>query len=334
VAVGPQEKIVPGDRLFFTGLPETIVELQRTPGLSLLKESDFNLKEYDSDAMKTFEAVISPSSPLIGQNVRESQFRNRYGAVIIAIHRNGERIRRKIGDVVLRAGDTLLILTKKEFFQKWYYSKDFNLVSESVMVPSKPRIYAIISLAILSLMIVVMASGILPILLTVCIAAILLVVSKCITVQDAWKSVEWNVLLVIASAFGISRALMNSGVADVVANGIIDGLGSMGIIGLLAGVYFATSLYTEIITNNAAAAIMFPIAFALTSKVGIDPRPFFIAIMIAASASFATPIGYQTNLMVYGPGGYKFTDFMKIGIPMNLFVGVIAVLLIYSLFFG
>ncbi len=333
VAVGPQEKIVPGDRLFFTGLPETIVELQRTPGLSLLKESDFNLKEYDSDAMKTFEAVISPSSPLIGQNVRESQFRNRYGAVIIAIHRNGERIRRKIGDVVLRAGDTLLILTKKEFFQKWYYSKDFNLVSESVMVPSKPKIYAIISLAILVLMIVVMASGIIPILLTVCIAAILLVISKCITVQDAWKSVEWNVLLVIASAFGISRALMNSGVADVVANGIIDGLGSMGIIGLLAGVYFATSLYTEIITNNAAAAIMFPIAFALTSKVGIDPRPFFIAIMIAASASFATPIGYQTNLMVYGPGGYKFTDFMKIGIPMNLFVGVVAVLIIYSLFF-
>jgi di/tricarboxylate transporter len=334
VAVGPQEKIIPGDRLFFTGLPETIVELQRTPGLSLLKESDFNLKEYDSDAMKTFEAVISPSSPLIGQNVRESQFRNRYGAVIIAIHRNGERIRRKIGDVVLRAGDTLLLLTKKDFFQKWYYSKDFNLVSESVMVPSKPKIYAIISLAILVLMIVVMASGILPILLTVCIAAILLVVSKCITVQDAWKSVEWNVLLIIASAFGISRALMNSGVADVVANGIIDGLGSLGIIGLLVGVYFATSLYTEIITNNAAAAIMFPIAFALTSKVGIDPRPFFIAIMIAASASFATPIGYQTNLMVYGPGGYKFTDFMKIGIPMNLFVGIVAVLLIYTIFFG
>jgi di/tricarboxylate transporter len=333
VAVGPQEKIIPGDRLFFTGLPETIVELQRTPGLSLLKESDFNLKEYDSDAMKTFEAVISPSSPLIGQNVRESQFRNRYGAVIIAIHRNGERIRRKIGDVALRAGDTLLLLTKKDFFQKWYYSKDFNLVSESVMVPSKPKIYAIISLAILILMIVVMASGIIPILLTVCIAAILLVISRCVTVQDAWKSVEWNVLLVIASAFGISKALMNSGVADVVANGIIDGLGSMGIIGLLAGVYFATSLYTEIITNNAAAAIMFPIAFALTSKVGIDPHPFFIAIMIAASASFATPIGYQTNLMVYGPGGYKFTDFMKIGIPMNLFVGIFATLIIYFLFF-
>jgi di/tricarboxylate transporter len=166
----------------------------------------------------------------------------------------------------------------------------------------------------------------------VCLAAVILLVSKCITIQDAWKSVEWNVLLIISSAFGISQALTNSGVAQYIANGIVNFLGDAGVIGLLAGIYFTTSLYTEIITNNAAAALMFPIAMAVPVQAGLDPRPFFIAVAVAASASFATPIGYQTNLMVYGPGGYKFRDYLKIGVPMNLAVGVLTIFFLYVYF--
>lgn len=332
--IGPDEKILLGDRLFFTGLPATIIELQKTPGLSLIKDTRYDLKNYNSDDLKTFEAVISPSSPLIGMNVRESNFRSRYNAVIIAIHRNGERIQKKIGDIVLRAGDTLLILARHDFLKKWYNSRDFNLVSESENIPSKPKGYGYFSLIIFSMMILMMVFKVMPIIIATSLAAVMLVFSKCISRSDAQKSIQWNVLLIIASAFGISRALDNSGVAHFLAEKLILMIGSFGIIGLLTGVYFMTSFYTETITNNAAAALVFPIALATANQAGVDPRPFFIAVALGASASFATPLGYQTNLMVYGPGGYKFSDFLKIGIPMNIFVGIIAITLIYFWYFN
>jgi len=331
--ISPDEKILLDDRLFFTGLPDTIIELQRTPGLTILKDTRFDLKNYDSDFLKTYEAVISPSSPLIGINVRESNFRSRYNAVIIAIHRNGERIQKKIGDIVLHAGDTLLILAKHDFLKQWYNSKDFYLISESEKVPSKPRWYSYFSLSVLVLMIMAMVFKIVPIVVATAFAAVVLIFSKCISPSVAHKSVHWNVLLIIASAFGISRALENSGVAHFLADKLIFLVGSVGTLGLLSGIYFMTSFYTEIITNNAAAALLFPIAIATANQAGIDARPFAIAVALAASASFATPLGYQTNLMVYGPGGYKFRDFLKIGIPMNLLVGVLVITIIYVYYF-
>ena len=332
--IGPDEKIILGDRLFFTGLPATIIELQKTPGLSIMKDSKFDLKNYNSDYLKSFEVVISPSSPLEGINVRESNFRSRYNAVIIAIHRNGERIQKKIGDIVLRTGDTLLILARHDFLKKWYNSKDFNLVSESENIPSKPKGYGYFSLVIFTLMIMMMAFKVVPIVVATSLAAVILVFSRCISRGDAQKSIHWNVLLIIASAFGISRALDNSGVAHFLAEKLILMIGSFGILGLLTGIYFMTSFYTEIITNNAAAALVFPIALSTATQAGIDPRPFAIAVAIGASASFATPLGYQTNLMVYGPGGYKFSDFLKIGIPMNILVGIIAITIIYLWYFN
>jgi di/tricarboxylate transporter len=331
--IGHDETMQLGDRLFFTGLPKTIVELQKTPGLTVLKDTTFALKNYNSHELKTYEAVISTSSPLIGYNVRESNFRGRYNAAILAIHRSGERIRKKVGDIVLRAGDTLLLLARPTFLKDWYNSRDFYLVSESEEVPSKPRWYSIFSLFVLVLMILSMALNILPILASVSIAAVVLVISKCVTPQEARRSVEWNVLLVIASSFGIAKALDNSGVAYFLANRLILVAGSLGVLGILAGVYFMTSLYTEIITNNAAAALLFPIALSAATQAGVDPRPFLIAVAVGGSASFATPLGYQTNLMVYGPGGYKFKDFMKIGIPMNIFIGCVAIGILYMLNF-
>jgi di/tricarboxylate transporter len=332
-SVGPDEVIQLSDRLFFTGLPDTILELQRTPGLSILKDTAFNMKDYNSDELGVFEVVISANSPLIGQNVRDSQFRTKYNAVILAIHRSGERIQKKIGDIVLRGGDTLLILSKKDFSTRWYHSNDFYLVSRVPSMPSKPKWYAWFALGILTLMIVSMATGFLPILAAVCLASVILVISKCLSPEEARNSIDLNVLLIIASAFGISKAMINSGVADFMANELIAGLGVLGPIGLLAGTYIIASIYTEIITNNAAAALVFPVALAVSQQASLDPRPFFIVLAIAASASFATPIGYQTNMMVYGPGGYKFKDFLKIGLPMNVFIGIAAVSLIYFLFF-
>lgn len=325
----PDETIMLGDRLFFTGLPETIMDLQKTPGLSLMKDAVFDLDNYDSDDLGTFEVVISANSPLIGKNVRDSNFRSVYDAVIVAIHRSGERVRQKIGDIVMHSGDTLLIMARHSFIDHWYHSRDFYLVSRSVGVNSKPRWYSYFSIGVLLAMIAMMATGMVSILTSVCIAAAVLVLSRCITPHDARNSVDWKVLLIIASAFGISKGLTNSGLAQFLAHELLGVVGSIGTLGMLAGIYLITWFYTEIITNNAAAALMVPIAMAMAHQAGVAPRPFLVAVTIAASSSFATPIGYQTNLMVYGPGGYKFKDFLRIGIPMGLLVAVVAVTVIY-----
>ncbi len=327
--VGPDEMIQMNDRLFFTGLPDTILELQRTPGLSLLKDPGFDLKNYDSDDLRTFEVVVSQDSPLVGKNIRESEFRGVYHAVIIAVHRSGERIRQKVGDIVIHPGDTLLILAKHDFMTQWYHTRDFYLVSRSVEVPSKPMWISLSSLVILALMIISMATGLLPVLVSVALATVLLILLGSISPHDARHSVDWKVLLIIASSLGISRAMDNSGVAHFLAHQLLTSLGFLGLPGILAGIYFLTSFYTEIITNNAAAALLVPVAISAGEQAGLDPRGLLIAVAMAASASFATPIGYQTNLMVYGPGGYKFKDFLRVGIPMNVIVGIVAIIMIY-----
>lgn len=331
--VSPKEVILKNDRLFFTGLPETILELQKTRGLSVMKNMPFDFADYDSDQLGTFEVVISSDSPLVGQNVRNSQFRSHYDAVIIAIHRSGERIQKKIGDVVLRAGDTLLLVSRKNFMERWYHAREFYLVSKSVEMISKPRKYSYLSLFLLAAMIVVLALQLLPILVAVGLTAMLLIFFRCVTPQDARKSIDWPVLVMIASAFGIARGLENSGLADFLAAQIIA-LGSpLGTFGIIAGVYILANLYTSIITNNAAAALAFPIALSVVTRTHMEPVPLFITVALAASASFATPIAYQTNLMVYGAGGYRFRDFIKIGVPMNILIGLLTVTFIYLFYF-
>ncbi len=331
--VGPEEKIKLNDRLYFTGLPETIVELQKTQGLVLLQDNLIDLKQYDSDKYKTFEVVISQNSQLVGQKVKDSDFRRKYNAVILGIHRSGERIQKKIGDIVLHVGDTLFILADNGFLKKWYYSTEFNLVSESFSYPSKPGWYTPFALIVLLAMIIVMGFNLLPIVLAVAVAAMIYILSKCISPAEALSSINWSILLIIASSFGISKALVNSGVATFVAHEILGVFSGMGVFVILAVIYYMTSFYTEVITNNSAAALMFPIALSVANQAGLDPRPFFIATALAASASFSTPIGYQTNLMVYGPGGYKFRDFLKIGLPMNIFIGLLAIVLLYWFYF-
>ena len=322
---GPNEKIREGDRLFFTGLPKTILELQRTPGLQVIKDSSFDLKHYDSEEIHTFEAVVSPSSPLVGRNVRESNFRSKYGAVIVALHRNGERIRKKIGDIVLKPGDTLLLLADNQFLKRWYHSNDFYLISSSEVVPSKPHWQMIYSIAVFVGMVTLAAIGMLPLIVAAGIAAILLVVVRSISPSQVRNSVDWKVLVIIASAFGLAAAIKNSGLAQLLASGLLHLEGSFGVIGAITGIYVLTSMTNLVITSNATAALMFPLAFSTASVMHLDFRLLAIVVAIAAAASFATPISYQTNLMVYGPGGYKFRDYLRIGIPIQIITGIVAI---------
>jgi len=329
----PDEVIMENDRLFFTGIPETIMELQKVEGLQLINDASLDLKHFDSYKVHTFEAVVSGSSPLVGKNVRESNFRKHYNAVIIAIHRSGERIRKKIGDIVLHPGDTLLLLAPRDFFDQYYHSRDFYLVSSPLKVDSKPPQKKYITSVVLVGMIAAVVLKIIPLIVAAGLAAIALVMSKCISRSDALSWIDWKVLVVIAAAFGIGVAIKNSGVAQYLSDLIVQGGRHFGVLGVLCGVYFLTSLYNTIISSNATAALFFPIAVSAASAMHADVRAFAMAVAISAAASFASPISYQTNLMVYGPGGYKFSDYLKFGIPLQLLIGLLAVTLIYFFYF-
>lgn len=325
-AVGPYEKLRENDRLIFTGIVDSIIDLQKISGLVPATNQVFKLNAPRNER-KMIEAVVSRSNPLVGGTIKAGNFRDRYDAVVLAVSRNGERINEKIGDITLRSGDVLLLEAHPNFVNKYRNSSDFFLVSpieDSSPVTTDKAWIAGIALAV---MVTLAATGILSMLQSAIVAGGILLVTKCFKYTTALESVDWRVLVAIASALGLGAALRETGVAQHLAVNLLAFSGDNPKLALLL-TYLATWLLTEMITNNAAAVLIFPIALSLAQSMGVDFMPFAMVMIIAASSSFSTPIGYQTNLMVYGPGGYKFTDFMRIGLPLNLIVATVAVSLI------
>ncbi|MEX0676335.1 MAG: SLC13 family permease [Pirellulales bacterium] len=324
-AVSPQEVLRGGDRLLFVGVVESVVDLQRIRGL--LPAADQVAKLSAPRPQRCLiEAVVSNSCPLVGKTIRDGRFRNVYNAVVVAVARNGERLHKKIGDVVLRAGDTLLVEAHPSFADQQRNSRDFFLVSrlEGSNPPRHDRAW--IAMAILVGMVAVVTLQWLPMLQGALLAAALMLLARCLTVEQARRSIDWEVLLAIAASLAVGLALETTGAARDIAEQMIAAAGGHPWIAL-AIVYAVTLVATEMITNNAAAALMFPFALTTAQGLGVNYVPFVIAVMMAASAGFATPIGYQTNLMVYGPGGYRFGDYVKIGVPLDILVGVVTVAL-------
>lgn len=325
VAVGSQQRLKAHDRLVFVGIVESVKDLQKTRGLKPATDQVFKL-DAPRYQRSLVEAVVSNTCPLVGKTIRDGRFRTVYNAAVIAVARNGERVRSKIGDIVLRPGDTLLMEAPPSFANQQRNSRDFFLVS--AMEDSSPRRHekAWTALLILAAMVSVVALGWLSMLVAAMLAAGLMIMTGCCSASTARRNVDWSVLIVIAGALGIGRALDKTGTARAIAETLLD-VGGQNPWIALAVVYGLTTLFTEMITNNAAVALVFPIAMATAEKLGVNLMPFIIAIMIAGSASFATPLGYQTNLMVYGPGGYRFSDYLRLGIPLNVLVGITTVLL-------
>ena len=321
-AVSPSEILQANDRLVFVGIVESVVELQRLRGLAPATEQVFKL-DVPRPQRVLVEAVVSDSCPLVGRSVRDGRFRSVYDAVVIAVARNGERLNRKIGDITLRPGDTLLLETRANFADYQRNSRDFFLVSR--LEDSHPLRFerALTATLILASMVLVVALGLLSLLKAALAAAGLMLLTRCCSATAARRSVDWSVLIVIAASFGIGSALATSGAAQAVAASLIELAGSNPTLNL-AAVYIVTALFSAFVTNNAAAVLMFPIASALAQTLDVNLIPFAVAITTAASASFATPIGYQTNLMVYGPGGYRFSDYLRIGLPLSLLTTLIA----------
>ncbi|HEV2111463.1 MAG TPA: SLC13 family permease [Gammaproteobacteria bacterium] len=325
-AVGPEEVLFSGDRLVFAGITESIVDLQRIRGLSPATDQLFKL-DSPRHSRALIEAVIAPGSPAVGQTIRESRFRSRYAGVIIAVARGGRRIQGKIGDIVLRAGDTVLLVSGADFLERNENAPDFLLLRavSGTAFPRHERGW--VAWAILLGLIVVRGLGWLPLVTVAFLAAGLMIVTRCLSVPAARASLRADVLIAIAAAFGIGQALQASGAAAALAGGVLKAVGDDPFL-LLAAIYGITMLLTEVVTHTAAAVIVFPIALAITRSLGLNFMPFVIAITMAASASFATPIGYATNLMVYGPGGYRFGDYLRFGIPLNLTMWAVAMLVI------
>ncbi len=336
VPVRPTTRIATGDHLVFFGLVDTVVELRRTQGLVPVSELDqVTTQPLPASAnvpaaveRNLFEVVISANSPLVGQNLRDAGFRRRYDGAVIAIHRGGQRQTGKLGDVVLRPGDTLIIEATPGFRRTWANSSHFYLVS-AVDDSDRPR-YALANFAILALivMVVLVTAELMSVAKAAALTALLLVWFRCIRPDEARRAVDLSVLLVIASAFGISSAVANSGLAELLGLFLAARVENMEPWVALAVIWITTAFATEALSNAAAAALLIPIALSTSYALGLDARPFIMAVTLAASMSFITPVGYQTNLLVYGPGGYKFSDFARLGLPLSITVFIVAMILI------
>lgn len=333
--VTPSDVIQAGDRLVFTGVVTTIVDLVKIPGLMPAHDTDTGDAARQRRFRWLFEAVISKSSPLIGMSIREGGFRQRYNAAVVAVHRNGARLPSKVGDIVLEPGDTLLLQTRTGFADRYRHNPDFYLVAgvDGSQPRENGRAWIAIALVAGLILWLALASTFLSCSMAALAfaslaAAGLMIVTRCISVAAAREAVDLQVLVTIAAALGIGRALTESGAAQAIAAVLVGAVGDAHPYFLLAVLYLLAICFTELITNVAVAAMLFPLAVAMAQAGHFSPRPFVMAIAMAASLSFVTPIGYQTNLMVMGPGGYKPRDFMRVGLPLTVLVSVVSLLLI------
>ncbi|RIL04995.1 MAG: SLC13 family permease [Proteobacteria bacterium] len=326
--VAPTTVLHGGDHLLFVGQARLILDLRNIDGL--VSAETPHLSELETPAHRFFEGVVGAASPLLGRTPKEVGFRGRYQAAIVGIHREGQPIVAKLGQVRLRVGDTLLLLADRSFRDRWRDRPDFLVISalDGEAEPAAPRGKMLLALGVTAAVVLVAGSGLLPILEASLVAALLLVATRTISARTARDSVEIDVLIVIAASFGLGAAIEQSGLAAVLGGEIVDLTSGLGWRWSLFGIVLATVVLTEFISNNAAAALMFPIAMATAREVGADPRSFAIAVAVSASASFLTPIGYQTNTMVYGPGGYRFSDYARLGAPLT--VGSVLMVVLFS----
>jgi di/tricarboxylate transporter len=320
VAVTPDTVLRAGDRLVFVGVTDAVRELRRIDGLRPATDQLFKVDGGES-RRNLVELVLSRFSPAVGKSLREAAFRNRYNAAVIAVSRHGQRLHQKPGDVVLQAGDTLLVETAPDFMARFADSPEFLMVNLIDGERPVDRRRAITALAILGTMVLANALFGVDILLSAACAAVAVVLARCVGLSELRRSLDLRLLAVIACSFALGAAIDRTGVANLVA-GQLGSLGGSDPFTTLVLVYVMTVVFTELLTNNAAAILVFPIGVSAANQLGVDPMPFVMAVMMGASAGFITPIGYQTNLMVYGPGGYRFTDYIKVGAPLSLVVGL------------
>jgi di/tricarboxylate transporter len=323
--VAPEEILEEGDTLFFAGNTKDIVDLINSgQGIELPSTA----RSFDNDKAEIVEAVLNNFSSLINKTVKQSDFRNRYNAAIVAIHRNGKRLSGRIGDITLQAGDLLLLFTGSDFRDRVEIYRDLYVVSKlrDIVKPGKRKYYALGLILACSLFLLIFGKiSLFPALM---IIFGIMISFNLITTQDVKREMDLNMIAILVFSLAIGQAIIKTDAGNILATYIIGILEPYGLISVLAGLLILTNLLSAFIGNVGAISISFPLAYSLSQNLGIDGNPFFLTIAYAASAAFLTPISYQTNLIIYGPGGYKFKDFFKIGLPVNLIYLTVALAII------
>ena len=322
--VAPDQVLRGGDLLTFVGRVDDIVDLQRIRGL--VSSESTHLEELGGAGHSFYEVVVG--ADLAGRTLKTVGFRARYNAAVLAVHRQGQRLEAKLGEVPLRLGDTLLVLADGGFRERWRDSRDFLLIAPlSGVAPTrsgKAPLVAAIALGFVALT----GLGYITLLQGALLVVLALVGTRALTIGEARRAIDLNLVVLVAAAFGLGAAVESSGLGSVAAEGLLTLFAPFGAVVALAGLYVATVMLTELISNNAAAVLLFPVAVATAAGMGLDARPFVIAVLFGASLAFLTPVGYQTNLMVYSLGNYRFLDFTRLGLPVTLLAGATVVLLV------
>jgi di/tricarboxylate transporter len=317
----------PGDVLLLHGNIEQILQMESRFGLKIMKEARVKDQELRSHDMKLTEVVIPPGSNLIGRTIEKAAFFHRHGLSILAIQRRNRTLRESLADINLKENDTVLLLGHKDDLVHIMNSPNVIVTNElTELYLRKDR--AIMAVAALSLVVILSTLSILPIMLAAIIGAVAMVVTRCLTVEEAYRAIDWKIIFLLGGMIPLGLALEQSGAAAWMVNNLLQPVAGNGPVVVLALLYILTAVLTEVMSNVATAAILAPVAFTAAVAANIDPRPFLVAITFAASTSFTTPIGYQTNTMIYAPGGYRFTDFFRVGLPLNVVFFVLSVLLI------
>jgi di/tricarboxylate transporter len=320
-------KIREGDVLLLHGDMGALMKLKNEYGLELRSEAKMDDQKLSSDEVRLVEALVPPGSNLVGSTLRRSDFIRRFGSVVLALQRRSRILRSRLADVRIEAGDTLLIQGDKEDVSRLMRSSDVVVISElTELYLRKDR--AGVALAILAGVLTLAALDVIPIVVAALVGAVAMVLGRCITMEEAYQAIDWKVIFLLGGIIPLGIALQQTGAAAWIAGGALGLFEGHGPLAALAAIYVITALLTEGMSNAAAAVIISPVALSLASAMDVDPRPFLVAITFAASTSFSTPVGYQTNTMVFAPGGYRFGDYVRVGGPLNVIFWLLAVLLV------
>lgn len=316
-----------GDILLVRGEVKKLMDLWGTTKLELNVEFKLQDESLQAEDLKLVQALVAPHSRLIGKTLKGLGFRNRYKGLVLAIQRRGETLQEKLNGVALELGDALLIQAPEAQVRQLHDDQDL-IVLEAVDEPGLRRRKAPIVLAVIALVVGLAAFDVLPILVTALLGCVALVLTRSIDLEEAYQAVDWQVIFLLAGILPLGIAMEKNGAARLMADFAVGQIGLLGPVAVLAAFYLLTSLLTEGMSNNAAAVLLAPIAISSAEQMGIDPRPLLMAITFAASTGFSTPVGYQTNTMIYNPGGYRYTDFLKTGVPLNVIFWILSVIFI------
>ncbi|MBT8043543.1 MAG: anion permease, partial [Verrucomicrobiae bacterium] len=316
-----------GDILLIRGDLNKILELDRKHEISISTEANDGGNEVKRVEMTLFELMIAPDSRLIGRTAKDIRFREEYDVSVFALQRRGRHHQRDITDLELRMGDILLVRGTTEALAQLRDRDEFILLEgahDRVIERHKAPVALGVILAIVGLA----AFGLFPISVLALAGAAILVLTKILTPRDAYRSIDWPVLILIAGMIALGNAMGKTGALDIAAEALMDTVGQLGAHATFWIFYFMTAILSLLILNKPAAVLCTPLGILLAEQLGVDGKPFIMAVAFAASTAMATPMGYQTNLLVYGPGGYNYRDFVYFGLPLNVLIGVIACLII------